>query len=166
MSTESVSVPGWGCGLCGAVHGTKDDADRCCTCTGCGAKFQKSASYDSRCDSCDYGQDLRSARDACERAERDLKNTHERLKRLIDNPPAGKKRPKLGAPPMPPIPCVPYVHPDGTVDPTPWAPLYEARDFLADLATSLAGHTELADECRDMSEKVTRGIKDVGGGTR
>lgn len=97
MTTDSKSVTAWACSLCQRVHAEKEDADKCCECDECGQKFAHDVGYQPRCDSCQYGSQLREVRKSVERAKRDLKNNEERLERLVNNPPAGKRRPKMGA---------------------------------------------------------------------
>ena len=94
LDQHSVLVEAWACGLCARVHAEKAAADDCCKCSVCGTKFLHEAHYQTTCDTCQYGSSLREARKSVGRAEVDLKNCRERLENLVNNPPAGKRRPK------------------------------------------------------------------------
>src|SRR5271170_6420999 len=125
MSGETKSVSAWACGMCSALHASKRSADECCTCNTCEKKFAKKSTFSSMCQSCSYGSELRSTRAAVERAREDLNRSRDRLQRLIENPPDGKKRPKDDV--IPPRDET-YTHLDGTLNSSAWAPLYEVRD--------------------------------------
>jgi hypothetical protein len=161
---ESVPINAWSCCQCHSVHRERSEADACCKCMECGEKFPRQNNYSCVCDRCEYGRNVRHARDAVARAQEDWARNHTRLTNLIDNPPPGKKRPKQPAPPLPPKETVPYVHPDGTVDSSAWAPMYEVRDWLRGLGASLDGQTDMANDCVGMANKLTMGIKATGGG--
>jgi hypothetical protein len=51
-----------------------------------------------------------------------------------------------------------HVHPNGTIDHSAWAPLYEVRDFLLKVADLLPGGRFL-----EMAEKLSRAIPRLGG---
>jgi len=159
----STAVHAWACSQCEQVHREKVDADACCTCTACGAKFKREG-YRALCASCSWGSHLRSARDEVERSRVTFNNARDRLERLLTSErPPDKRKPKDDV--VPPR-DESYVHPDGTQDKSAWAPLYAARDWLRELAASLDGQTEIADEAREMADRVTYSIKKTGGGAR
>lgn len=159
---ETTSVTAWRCGQCGNVHEHRQDADDCCKCSECGEKFLHENNYGSVCGRCEYGRNVRNARDAVTRAQDDWNRGHARLRELLDNPPPGKRRPKLPAPSPPPAVPVPYVHPDGTVDASAWSPMYEVRDFLLEQAKGF--HGQIVSDCRRLADDLTSAIKRAGGG--
>ena len=152
MSGSSVPVAAWACGQCSRVHRDQSEADDCCKCSGCGEKFHHENSYGSVCDRCEYGRNIRHARDAIVRAQEEWTRSHARLKALLEKPPPGKRRPRTPLPSPPPTKPVPYVHPDGREDSSAWSELYEVRDWLLD------------NDRNDLAAKVTRGIDRTGGG--
>lgn len=158
--TESVKVTAWACSICGNVSAVRKRADECCTYSHCGKKFKKEH-YTSTCPSCAYGTDLRNARSEALRSRDRYNDARDRLERLIKDPPPGKRQLKSAA--VPPR-DESYVHLDGVVDVSAWAPLCEARDWLRELAESLKeSSSKIGDGAEEMAERIQRGIERTGG---
>lgn len=84
---ETDRADAWSCGVCDNLYWEKGDADRCCTCKGCHAKFAKDHPVKSECEGCLWKIRVRHARADIRRYKQSVADKEKYLAELLKNRP-------------------------------------------------------------------------------